>query len=264
MSVSFQKIFWWLVTNLPPILTVAFAAYVLLLSQLSQIANDKLLVWILTILGLLGTSELISRLQTLNKLQEGNEKLLNDMESLKDSVKVNASSFFVDGAKEFPIYESIQNAENIDLCGTTLMQVGTQFRGVYEEKLRSGCNLRLLLIDPNSHAVELVGKRNYEAKSSPEALRVYLNVSIDNLRALNSLSDKKGACEIRTLDHAPAIGMIIVNRDKENSEIFVQIFPYKTPHTNRPWFHLREDKETKWYNYFKNQFDLMWRDGNAI
>ena len=201
------KLFWWILTNGPHIITVLFAGYILMLANAGTIDDHNLLVWILTIIGMLATSELISRLVTLNKLEANTKKIADRVYMPEESGVISVSKVFENGAHQLPIHEKIRNANNISINGTTLIQVSTQYRGEYEDKLRSGCNLRFLLIKPNSESVKLVGNRNYEAKESSQTLELYLNESLDNLSMLINLPDKRGSCEVRVVNYVPSFGL---------------------------------------------------------
>lgn len=259
LSIRF-KLFWWILTNGPHIITVLFAGYILMLVNAGTIDDHNLLVWILTIIGLLATSELISRLLTLNKLEANTKKIADRLNILEESGVISVSKVFENGAHQLPIHEKIRKANNVSVNGTTLIQVSTQYRGEYEDKLRSGCNLRFLLLEPNSESVKLVGNRNYEAKESPQTLELYLNESIDNLSTLDNLPDKRGSCEVRVLDYVPSFGLVMVETNDGEDVIFVQMFPYKSAHGNRPWFQINSITDSMWYNYFKSQYEKMWND----
>lgn len=259
-----SKLFLWILTNGPPIVTVLFAIYVILLANLGKIDDHNLLIWILTIIGLMATSELISRLITLNKLESTTNKISDKILLMEESGTVTVSKVFENGAHQLPIHEKMENAKNISINGTTLIQVSTQFRGEYEERLRSGCNLRFLLVKPNSESVKLVGKRNYEAKGAPNKFVLYLNESIDNLSMLSNLPDKRGICEVRILNYVPSFGIIIIETKDGKEDIFIQLFPYKSPHGNRPWFQIDSATDSMWFKYFKSQYETMWNDATPL
>ncbi len=58
-----------LIENLPVLLTLGFAAYVIALNEVSPLSSSALLRWILVIIGLLATSEVVERFGRLRRIE---------------------------------------------------------------------------------------------------------------------------------------------------------------------------------------------------
>ena len=105
-----------------------------------------------------------------------------------------------------------------------------------EAALRSGCALRVLLVDPDSDGV-LVAAERYYAQRSPEHLRDRIRHS---RRLVTSLEELTGATvDVRYTPHAPAVGVIAVRGedDPSFSTLYAEYFTYQA--RGEPKFVLR-------------------------
>lgn len=89
---KFKGVFWSFLGVLPYLLTVIFTAYVLILRDWKVLEEKEILRWLLVIVGMLATSELVERLQTLGRIErtieetrdkaEGILNLITDLQNL--------------------------------------------------------------------------------------------------------------------------------------------------------------------------------------
>jgi len=247
--------------NLPPIITVAASIYISILAQFRYLSTESLLSSIPTVLALLAVSELVARVRILDRIDKRTrkieilEQILEGGSSVDKLVKTFKDDVTLDSF-------DVTNAKEVWVAGTVLLTQATNLLGQYEESLQKGCNLRFLLVAPSGPGIINAARRSCEAQSSESVLRQQLETS---LRNLGYLRQKKlaGKCEVRVLDLNSSYGLFIVNPLGRKGRIFVRIYPYKSPFHSHPWIVLESERDRKWYKFFIEQFELMWKDART-
>lgn len=108
MGKKLENAVWFIVENAPALLTVAFAAYVLVQSQRATLQVREILLWLLGIVGLLATSELIERFRRLRRIEEFSRKTLEAVQALAIPNAVSVYPRRIDATREI---ESIISTE---------------------------------------------------------------------------------------------------------------------------------------------------------
>ncbi len=108
MGKKLENAVWFIVENAPALLTVAFAAYVLVQSQRATLQVREILLWLLGIVGLLATSELIERFRRLRRIEEFSRKTLEAVQVLAIPNAVSVYPRRIDATREI---ESIISTE---------------------------------------------------------------------------------------------------------------------------------------------------------
>ncbi|MBM3300188.1 MAG: hypothetical protein FJY85_09555 [Deltaproteobacteria bacterium] len=254
MKERIQNTIWFLVENGPAILTVIFAAYVILLSQRGSVSQSEVLVWILTILGLLATSELVERFRRLRNIQDTSVQTLDIVRQLRKGafLKLHGEgSRFAERAKQ---------ARQIFLGGYTLINVVGSNMGLLEQRLKDGCQLRVLMIDPNALAGELIRSTELTGRFSRDAETVlaYMIQLRETIR-----STKKGKLEVRLLNFVPSCGFIIIDGGQPYGWMSIGIYPpaYKSRLEERVHFELNRDGDQPWFGLFMGQYEKLWGEG---
>jgi hypothetical protein len=162
---------------------------------------------------------------------------------------------------------NLQTASRIDLCGVTLTNTINMQFPIIRERLESGVNMRVLLIEPDSQAIEMSAQRSINPKDK-EYYRRRLESSLSDLAYLYKLNEemkiirkrtrKAGTLAVRYLSYAPSFGMTSLNSDKKEAVMYVEIFPHKLGYKTAPKFELTASNDKKWHSYFLEQFDQMW------
>jgi len=218
-----------------------------------------LLAGIATSLGILSIGLIRDRMnrETLSK-QIGELK-----KSLPD--RPSALSFFRP-IKDFDA--RLKTAMQIDLCGVSLTStISSQF-ATLRSKIESGAHIRILIIDPTSHAIEMTAERSMNPKDTIYYRRrlestlsqvTYLYKFADDLK---QNSENLGSLCVRMLSYAPSFGLIILDPNHKDGLAQIEIFPHKFGFKARPTFVLTSDNDEEWYTYFIDQFEQMWNAAN--
>jgi len=105
----------------------------------------------------------------------------------------------------------------------------------FEDGLRNGCRIRMLLTDPSSDAIVVAAGRYYAGRS-PASSRERVH---HMLRLLAELKRSTGGdLLVRRTSHPLAMGMIAVNGSpdsrSETSALFVEYYPYQAAQLEEP------------------------------
>lgn len=253
------EVFIWLVIeNVPAFLTVAFAAYVLVQSQRATLTEMEVLLWLLGIVGLLATSELVERFRRLRRIETASQRTLEAVEALSVG---DAEGVLRDRGGVSNLSKEASKAKEIWACGYSLINLVTTCQGFFEERLKDRCRMRFLVLDPQSSAAQtldaLVTTRSGELIGDVKNTLARL----ERVRT-NAASANPGQLEIRVLKVAPTCSLILVDPDKPDGYVHVEPYP---PYqglpldVGRPHFILTQTYG-RWYQFFREQFERMWND----
>jgi Domain of unknown function (DUF5919) len=157
----------------------------------------------------------------------------------------------------------MSKAQDLLITGVTRNALLTSKYHKFEDWLRNGCRIRILLTDPSSDAIVVAAERHY-VERSPDSSRERVRHTLRLLAELKRVTD--GDLSVRLTTHPLATGMIAVNGSpdsrSETSALFVECYPYQAPGeepefvlqpSDRPWFeNLYQEAEALWaggHNY---------------
>ncbi|RIK73280.1 hypothetical protein DCC62_17710 [candidate division KSB1 bacterium] len=234
---------WLKLRRLLPLLTIAFAVGVGVLSFFDLIAQvpDEVIV---TLLALIAVDALVERMSLLEKISARVEKWPEE-EVLRDRSKLNRMEELAAGATE------------IWAAGISLVSIIRPYDNFYLQKLRDGCNLRFLLLDPNSKAAEVWNKKQ-QTPTAKKDIKLSLQ-SLDNLIKHRNL---KGKCEVRLAQAFLPFSLVIVNGQKDYGKMTVEMLAYKKNLHDRPHLQLTKRDHEKWFRFFSDQFEILWQDSS--
>lgn len=152
----------------------------------------------------------------------------------------------------------IKASQEICVQGISLYRYIPHYRTEFARALQKGVNLRVILVHPNSAAVEMSAFRS-SSQASAQLQRDDILRTLETLRSLkNHIANAR--VEVRLLDYMPGFGITVYKHhtDEGLSVCEVHLYPFKTsasyaaaigPH---PIFHKH------WFAYFSDQFERMW------
>lgn len=147
-----------------------------------------------------------------------------------------------------------QGVRQIDILGYTIYFLPEQipeFVDVLQDKCESGCQVRLVLADPDCEQVRL----REEEEQQPITIVARIRTS---LRSFEPLFDNPNA-EIR-LQRAPLYNSIY----RFDDEMFVTPHLYATPGHSAPLLHLRRLAPKGMFDRFTSHFDQLWSDCTPV
>jgi len=217
-----------------------------------------LLAGIATSLGILSFGLIRDRLNR--------DALAKQIGELKKSLPDQPSAMaFFRPMRDFDI--RLKNATQIDLCGVSLTNTINTHFSTLRTRLEEGANLRILIIDPESHAVEMTSERSTNPKDTlyyrhrlESTFRdlTYLFKFADDMKHKKKKS-KVGNLSIRILSYAPSFGITSLDARKDSGIVHVEVFPHKFGFKTPPMFVLTPENDKDWYVYFIEQYEQMWK-----
>lgn len=162
----------------------------------------------------------------------------------------------------------LKKATKIDLCGVSLTSMISTHFATLRSRIEVGAELRILVIDSKSSAIEMTSERSTNPKDTMYYRRrldstfselTYLNKFASDMKQKGRKGSKTGSLSVKLLSYAPSFSIVSLDsRDKEGL-VQVEIFPHKFGFKARPVFTLSLDNDGEWYTYFVEQFEQMWK-----
>ncbi|NLV25005.1 MAG: hypothetical protein GXY54_09525 [Deltaproteobacteria bacterium] len=151
--------------------------------------------------------------------------------------------------------ERLRNARTVSINGITLAGTSAQLLAVLKDCFTRGGRVRLLLMDPDHHALEIAGFRFYKHQDQ-EKLRREVRHALDNFETLLPCRRTPEDCQIGLLPTLPPYGIWLIDADTPKAEIWVEVYSFKD--VTQPTFHLLPNRDEVWFEFFRQQFERMW------
>lgn len=187
------------------------------------------------------------------------EKLLEKLETFEST---SAEQFF----RAIPNLDTyIQSATQIDWCGVTMEEEVHSNISKLRDRLKAGANIRILIADPKSQALEMSTLRSDGIKI--DRYQKKLDSVLDDMKYLHrSWTDYKrteaaknvGDFSVRLLPYAPSFGIFSFNKGQSDSVVFSEIYAHADGFGSFPTFSLTPQRDGEWYSFFTSQFEQMW------
>lgn len=151
-----------------------------------------------------------------------------------------------------------RNAKSISTLGITLIRFLPAFQYEFCEMLECGGKLRILLVNPDSPAIEMASKRLdigtpvRTQKRRVEDMLELLSIWKSNIPDAN--------LQVKLLDYLPPYGITIIDPRSETSDAFclVRLYTFRTPTSTAPTIKPDPIHETYWFDFFRVQFETIW------
>src|SRR6266498_4550383 len=142
-----EKVISFLIEHLPLLVTMFFSAYIVSRSQFEAYDTNTLLLWVVSLLGLLATSILVERLSKLRRIENFVEAM---HEHLLNQERKPSIDLILSDRKSLPPLESrMQSSREIMISGGSLFRLTSEYIGYFEQKAREGCRMKFLLVKPD-------------------------------------------------------------------------------------------------------------------
>ena len=248
----------YILDNVFDILTLGTAGYVITRHQLRPYTmNDiaDLATWILAVLGFIALSGVWHQHRRLTAIEKLGKKTYDLIQS-RLSDQVVSDHFFWPGDKSLAT-QDFALADDICLVGITLRRMVNSQMAIFRERLERGANLRFIILDPtNESLMQLATAQSYGSQPFT-ALQSLINLVVADIEDIPTANQVKGTLKVGYLPYFPSFGMRLIDPDKPNGQIHIKMYHHRTPH-RAPTFSLYADKDSYWYEFFRQQFDLLW------
>lgn len=207
--------------------------------------------------------ELFLRELTFNEYKEALQEIVNP-----DAVRLGIQGIYKNrselaGATSFEELFKKVNHE-IFIGGTSLLSISTASRDLLREKVLSGINVKLLLMDPQSPVVDLIS-RQANGKST------FLNEIKTSILLLQKLQEEiesvqspaKGRFTVHTYRFIPSHSFIALDANEPGGIIVADIGPYLGRNFQRPSMVLINKKHGL-YDHYRELNDIMWQESKPL
>jgi hypothetical protein len=205
-------------------------------------AQDHIPSLTLAVLALLTFSGLKSRHQT--------NQLYNKLD-IEKSKTVTLDNLFSPRPKG--IESKLLGAKSICHNGISLVGTSNSRLGLLSKCLENGGKVQLILLDPESQALEVAAKRFHKHQDC-RRLKKEVEHALDNFKSLHTSNHDN--FKIHLMSSVPPYSIWLIDDNEPTAEIFVGLYPYRDDY--EPWLRLFPYKDTDMYEFFRNQFRLMW------
>ena len=205
--------------------------------------------------------ELFLRELTFNEYKTALQEIVNP-----DAVRLGIVGIYKNRSElghTYTFNKLFQKAQrDIFIGGTSLLSISTASRDLLKERVLSGINVKLLLMDPNSKVAELITKQG-RGKST------FVNEIKTSLLLLQKLQEdidhekdipNKGKLLIYTYETIPSHSFISLDPGDPSGMIIADIGPYLGRSTPRPSM-VVVNKKDGLYEYWQEMNDIMWQEG---
>lgn len=245
--------------NLELYISLGLAVIVLALDIFNAPVEAALNEIVLTVLALLifGMIEDRRRDERMGEALRNVEVLL---EKSLASDRIGAEKFFVE---RLPALEPhLEKARHIQFCGVVKNRSIRNNMNLLVERLKSGASIQVILVDPYGESAKSIA--NPEDNFPLEMLQTKSKATFDNLSWLAKLPTSRGSVELRYIDEGLLFTMSAVDVNEEDGIMFVEIYAQRYVEGKRPKMVLSRDQDGNWYDFYRDQFNLLWEDACPV
>lgn len=261
-KVFIQQVLEYTISHLFDLLTIFLAGFVVIRNQFEPYTINDIVTLINILIGILALIASSSLWQNSKYTGELMRLVTKTFELVSTKLDQDASSSaFFRNKPELQNY--IQNAKKIYFCGVNLTNTIDENLASIQGALDQGREVRILIIDPESTALEVAGRRTNTGL--PNYYVTKLETTFQLLQLIYSNSSKaNNKLHVGLLPYPPSFGILGFDLDakSETSKIIIEIYLHKIK-DKAPRFELTPTKDALWYSYFSEQFNKMWSDART-
>lgn len=178
------------------------------------------------------------------------------VEDLTSIVSNKQNEFF---GEEFPgtLKNHLETAAELWVIGISLSRTIKTYYSVFEQKLREGYYIRVLLVHPEGASVEMAATRYYARRDSSQKA-IEIKNSLELLCELRNTT--RGKIDIRTTMAPISHGVLAVNPNTASGVLYIENYPFRIVSESVPKYVLRA-QDGRWYEFFKRESEILWDSG---
>jgi hypothetical protein len=154
-----------------------------------------------------------------------------------------------------PLEEQGKGASEVAVAGVSLISL-VPYTHFFEERLRVGCKLRFLLLDPKSDALTIWDMASRFPHARPDIERTLNNIT----EILRNTKAVEGQCEVRLSKLFLPFSIVAIDPAREDGSMIVEYHTYKSTLGERPHVWLTRYTDSYWFKFYQDQYELLWRD----
>lgn len=118
-----------------------------------------------------------------------------------------------------------------------------------------------MLVDPDGAAVQMIAN-SAEGINDPDLLR--LNIKNFLVKLEEERRDSSGSLEWRVINHLAAWTLVLIDPHDDRGVIYVELATFRSSPNNRPTFRLTTEADKEWFEWFRGEFETMWKCAREI
>lgn len=251
----------YILDNLFDILTVIAAAILVTYYSIKSPTQSDiplLATFILALLGLIAVTSLWDRNRRLSRIEQLT-KNSNEIAQLFLNRKFRASDFFL---SENDLNIDFSSANTIYLSGIVLTRAIHSYMSILHQRFIMGAKIKLIILDPQKKTIlEEFSLWSSKKNADAEHFSSLLNMNIQTVESIilgtPNVRVDQGEIQVGYLPFIPSFGLIFIDPDETCGVGYVKIYNHKTVR-NEPTFELKKIEDPYWFNYFYDQYKILW------
>jgi len=216
----------------------------------------ELLTALLNAIGITDDHQIRPWLDALERVQQSRSTPRERVKSARSlHGQVSAAQFFVEEDQLNEITRLIQRSEDeVWLWGATLSRHIPYLESYIREAVARDCRVKVLLIKPEGAAMTMSGLRaGPEGQSIPEQ-----RARLEHNLALLAERTHPGL-EVRLVDYLAPYTLYAYDPGLAHGKMDLRLGSFHGQHELRPTFQLHRDRDGDWFDYFYEQFTVVWK-----
>lgn len=177
-----------------------------------------------------------------------------------ETTDCSAEQFFMHKYDRSVLHDFIKTSHRIFFWGLTLTITIPFLKDEIERGLKSGLEVRFLLLKPSSNAVEMAAFRTKSA--SIDRINLTLQMNLMHLADLMKYS-QNGKLEVRVVDYLPPWYMVALDPHLPTGHMFIRLNSFRND-AARPSFQLSATNDSDWFHFFIQQFEAVWEEADVV
>ena len=228
--------------NLDVYITIFLAMVIATLDILDLTSDDFIAPLILATLAVLAFSSLYTRQQ--------NEEIINKLD-------LPYGNLFLDKWPD-DFQSNVKLSQSVLIVGVSLTRTLDSYYKIFEEKIKQGDQIKILLVRPGSVSVKLAASQ-MSAPNHERYVNQRIQESLQILCHLYKYENQK--FEIRVIDRNLSYYATLLNHDTTNTGmIYMQLYSYKPIDPGFPKHVFYQDDGAP-YAHFSQEIMALWNDG---
>lgn len=235
----------------PIILTILLGVFVAVLNSHQPLSVQQLMSWILILLLLLATSQLIDRFRVLRAIEDKTERIR--------SILGKRHSLLRNKNDRKDLQDIGGHAKTIDVLAWSARGLFADNENFWNQKVDEGCKIRVIIVDVESEAANVIYE-NSENKEIKNDIRHTIN-RIGRLKK----NHRNQKVELRKTTWVSPYSMIIVDKKKSKGILQLAINPAHLPTPSEPQYLVIDSQnDSPKFGFFINQFEGLWDDSTPV
>ena len=239
-----------LLRNIDVYLIVAIALPLSVLGIVQPDSVPVVLSAILATLAVLALSVLRGR-QTDDKLETMLDRIAAEQS--------NASALnFFDEWDDTALKQRLETATEVSMLSIANYEIIKDNADLFEALIARGGKLRHIMVDPHGPALKMAADRASDIGMHLESLRMLNALCLDLMQKMAQVHPQ-GQVEVRLIDHLPTALITMIDPRAPNGVMFITLFGFGESFQSRPSFVLHKKRDGKWFLFYQNVYENMWR-----